>query len=58
LLGQCANFVLIPNTRGATMVTQFRPISLLNVSSKTIVKVLANRLGMVLGERIDKARAL
>ena len=47
-----ARMVLIPR-KGAIKVGDFRPISLLNAPVKIILKVLANRLRGVLGERIE-----
>lgn len=39
---------LIPKMDGATQASQFRPISLLNISVKVITKLLANRLQRVI----------
>ena len=45
---------LIPKCDGATKISEFRPISLLNTSMKTIIKLLANRLQSVIQKLIHK----
>ena len=45
---------LIPKCDGATEVSEFRPISLLNTSMKIITKLLANRLQLVIQTLIHK----
>ncbi|GJU47741.1 RNA-directed DNA polymerase, eukaryota, reverse transcriptase zinc-binding domain protein [Tanacetum coccineum] len=43
---------LIPKVSNATLVTDFRPISLIRCQYKIIGKILANRLGLVIGSCI------
>ncbi|KAK3195597.1 hypothetical protein Dsin_026907 [Dipteronia sinensis] len=43
---------LIPKTKAAERMTNYRPISLCNVLYKVVAKTMANRLRMVLGEVI------
>lgn len=45
---------MLPKTKGAQSVEEFRPISLCNVSMKIITKVLANRLKVCLDEVISE----
>ena len=45
---------LIPKCDGATKISEFRPISLLNTSMKIITKLLANRLHSVIQTLIHK----
>lgn len=47
---------LIPKSSGAVKVDDFRPISLCNVTSKLISKVLANRLKRVLPEVVTECQ--
>ena len=52
-----ATFIaLIPKKMGAVEIKDFRPISLVNGVYKIISKVLANRLGVVLGKIITKTQ--
>ncbi|GJV93110.1 RNA-directed DNA polymerase, eukaryota [Tanacetum coccineum] len=44
---------LIPKVSNATLVTDFRPISLIGCQYKIIGKILANRLGLVIGSCIS-----
>ena len=46
-------FVLIPKTEGVSRWQELRPISLCNVSSKIISKLVANRLNKLLSQLIS-----
>ncbi|GJT31915.1 RNA-directed DNA polymerase, eukaryota, reverse transcriptase zinc-binding domain protein [Tanacetum coccineum] len=52
--GYNSSFIaLIPKVSNATLVTDFRPISLIGCQYKIIGKILANRLSMVIGSCIS-----
>lgn len=48
-----ANIILLPKKEGATMVTDFRPMSLINSLAKIITKVLSGRLVLRLNELVS-----
>ncbi|KAL5817683.1 hypothetical protein ACOSQ3_026061 [Xanthoceras sorbifolium] len=48
---------LIPKVKTPVRVSDFRPISLCNVTYKLVVKVLANRLKLVLGDVVDSSQS-
>ncbi|GJX42078.1 RNA-directed DNA polymerase, eukaryota, reverse transcriptase zinc-binding domain protein [Tanacetum coccineum] len=48
---------LIPKTPDANMVKDFRPISLIGSMYKIIVKILANRLVVVLGDLVNEVQS-
>ncbi|KAL9688307.1 hypothetical protein QQ045_032728 [Rhodiola kirilowii] len=49
--------VLIPKQKSATRMEDFRPISLTSVVSKTVAKVIVNRLQLILPEVISPAQS-
>nr|GEZ26816.1 RNA-directed DNA polymerase, eukaryota, reverse transcriptase zinc-binding domain protein [Tanacetum cinerariifolium] len=53
LLCNSSFIALIPKVSNATLVTDFLPISLIGCQYKIIRKILANRLGMVIGSCIS-----
>ena len=48
------NIVFIPKTNNPSKMSEFRPVSLYNVTYKIISKVLANRLKPILDSIISK----
>jgi Reverse transcriptase (RNA-dependent DNA polymerase) len=52
-----AALCFIPKVSNTTLVTEFRPIALLNSSYKIFSKVLANRLQVVLNEIIGESQS-
>ncbi|GKC43963.1 RNA-directed DNA polymerase, eukaryota, reverse transcriptase zinc-binding domain protein, partial [Tanacetum coccineum] len=58
LKGINSSFIaLIPKTRDANMVKDFRPISLIGSMYKIIAKILANRLVLVLGDLVNEVQS-
>ena len=51
------NITLVPKTKNATKMTEFRPISLCNVVYKLVSKVLANRLKTILPQIITESQS-
>ncbi|GKB21976.1 hypothetical protein Tco_0855899 [Tanacetum coccineum] len=47
-------FTLIPEVNNPTLITDFRPISLIGIHYKIIAKILANRLSKVIDKIISK----
>ncbi|GJU92745.1 putative RNA-directed DNA polymerase, eukaryota, reverse transcriptase zinc-binding domain protein [Tanacetum coccineum] len=50
-------FTLIPKVNNPTCITDFRPISLIGIHYKIIVKILANRLAKVIDKIISKEQS-
>jgi len=48
-----ANIVLLPKKEGATNLSDFRPISLINSFAKIITKLLADRLAPRMNELVS-----
>lgn len=48
-----ANVVMVPKRENAKMLTDFRPISVINIIPKLIAKVLSNRLRSFLSQLIS-----
>lgn len=51
-----ANIVLLPKKEGATDITDFRPISLINNLAKIITKLLADRLAPRMNELVSSSQ--
>lgn len=52
-----ASICLIPKREDASIIKNYRPISLINCSFKLITKLLTNRLSLVLDPLIDDSQA-
>ncbi|GJX81479.1 RNA-directed DNA polymerase, eukaryota [Tanacetum coccineum] len=50
-------FTLIPKVNNPTLITDFRPISLIDTHYKIIVKILANRLAKVIDKIVSKEQS-
>jgi hypothetical protein len=51
-----ANIVLLPKTKDATSLSDYRPISLINSVVKIITKILANRLAPHMNSLVSHAQ--
>ena len=54
--GNSSFIALIPKTHNANMVKDFRPITLIGSLYKSISKILANRLVVVLGDIVNEVQ--
>ncbi|GKD60598.1 putative RNA-directed DNA polymerase, eukaryota, reverse transcriptase zinc-binding domain protein [Tanacetum coccineum] len=50
-------FTLIPKVNNPTLISDFRPISLISIHYKTIAKILANRLSKVINKIVSKEQS-
>lgn len=51
-----ANIVLLPKNQAPSQVSDYRPISLINGVTKTITKILANRLAAHMNSLVSSAQ--